>query len=482
MANFFKERNRVFRKRQAKELKLKLFLSVIVFIPDVIGLLLTSLISYQIRFREFEFANYQDSLFSDIDYLFVLMLISAGWLLSLFLSGNYQIQISNLAKFNQNRLIRVSLIYFFIIGFISFSLNASFSRQLFISMFMLGLISLLFFRFVAHLSLIKPLINKKRITTPVLIIGKDREMIDQHIDWIIAKRSLGYKVIGSLRCEQIDFDWITEFDEARSRMGRFEVLLLSGMESDKNFPKFIHYLEDLSIHVNWIPLDSGNLGYWLIPTRQDPLPFLTFQKSQLSMVKRFLKRFFDIVFSISFLLISLPIFLLIAIAIYVSDGRPIFYSQVRIGQNGTSFRFIKFRSMIKNAESIVSSVENTLSSGHVLFKNISDPRVTRIGRYLRKYSLDEFPQFINVLAGNMSVVGPRPALPREVGVYNSLYERRLIAKPGITGPWQVSGRSDLDMQTSISLDLNYLINWSFTSDLWIIIATVGAVVKGKGAY
>jgi len=118
----------------------------------------------------------------------------------------------------------------------------------------------------------------------------------------------------------------------------------------------------------------------------------------------------------------------------------------------------------------------------VLFKNPEDPRITPIGKFLRKYSLDELPQFWNVITNTMSVVGPRPALPSEVNVYSSVYERRLIAKPGITGPWQISGRSDLDLRTSVALDLNYLINWSFTRDIWIILATVGTVVRGKGAY
>ena len=195
-----------------------------------------------------------------------------------------------------------------------------------------------------------------------------------------------------------------------------------------------------------------------------------------------IKRIFDIAFSCIFILFFSPIFLLISLAILVADGQPIFYSQTRIGQNGVPFNFIKFRSMVTGAENLLSSVENTLGQGHVLFKNTSDPRVTRIGKVLRKYSLDEFPQFFNVLLGQMSVVGPRPALPKEVGIYSSLYERRLIAKPGITGPWQISGRSDLDLQTSVALDLNYLLHWSFTSDLWIILATVGAVLKGKGAY
>jgi lipopolysaccharide/colanic/teichoic acid biosynthesis glycosyltransferase len=254
------------------------------------------------------------------------------------------------------------------------------------------------------------------------------------------------------------------------------------MESDPNFSKFIHYCEDLEIHVNWIPLDSGNLGYWLIPSPQEGIPFLTFEKSEISLISRFVKRSFDLVFAITILVVLSPVFLIISMAVLISSGWPIFYSQKRIGLNGRSFKFYKFRSMIKDADKKLAEVANVHGSSHVLFKNPVDPRITPVGRILRKYSLDELPQFLNVINNSMSVVGPRPALPSEVNVYSSIYERRLIAKPGITGPWQISGRSDLDLRTSVALDLNYLINWSFTRDLWIIIATVGAVFKGKGAY
>ncbi|MFM8596307.1 MAG: sugar transferase, partial [Flavobacteriales bacterium] len=261
-----------------------------------------------------------------------------------------------------------------------------------------------------------------------------------------------------------------------------ELLMLPGMETDPNFSKFIHYCEDLNIHVNWIPLDSGNLGYWLIPSPQEGIPFLTFDQSRISFLGRVAKRTFDLVFSLILMIFLSPVFLLIALAVLISSGWPIFYSQTRVGYQGKTFKFYKFRSMVKDADNLIGEVENVHEKDHVIFKNKQDPRVTPVGRILRKYSLDELPQFLNVLNNTMSVVGPRPALPREVNVYSSIYERRLNAKPGITGPWQISGRSDLDLRTSVALDLNYLSNWSFTRDLWIIIATVGVIFKGKGAY
>jgi exopolysaccharide biosynthesis polyprenyl glycosylphosphotransferase len=299
---------------------------------------------------------------------------------------------------------------------------------------------------------------------------------------LIANRTLGFKIASRLVCTEITSSWIEEFDRLVRYQKITEVLMLPGMESDPNFSKFIHYCEDLDIHVNWIPLDSGNLGYWLIPSPQEGIPFLTFERSAISLPWRVLKRSFDLVFAISLMILLSPVFIGIAIAVLISSGWPIFYSQKRVGLNGKTFKFYKFRSMIKDADKIVDDVENIHAKDHVLFKNRQDPRVTPVGRILRKYSLDELPQFLNVINNSMSVVGPRPALPSEVSIYNSIYERRLIAKPGITGPWQISGRSDLDLRTSVALDLNYLINWSFTRDLWIIVSTVGAVFKGKGAY
>jgi len=316
----------------------------------------------------------------------------------------------------------------------------------------------------------------------MMIVGRQKKDLEAHSDWLIENRSLGFTISARLVCPEITLKWIEDFDRLLRHNKITEILLLPGMESDPNFSKFIHYCEDLNIHVNWIPLDSGNLGYWLIPSPQEGIPFLTFEKSEISLISRFVKRAFDLVFAITVLVVLSPVFLIISIAVLINSGWPIFYSQKRIGLNGKSFKFYKFRSMIKDADKKLAEVENVHGSSHVLFKNPVDPRITPVGRILRKYSLDELPQFLNVLNNSMSVVGPRPALPSEVSVYSSIYERRLIAKPGITGPWQISGRSDLDLRTSVALDLNYLINWSFTRDLWIIIATVGAVFKGKGAY
>jgi exopolysaccharide biosynthesis polyprenyl glycosylphosphotransferase len=389
---------------------------------------------------------------------------------------------ANLFVLNLQLVIKRSVYFFFFLGFISFIFKASFSRIVFGVMLVSGLIYLIIGRLITYFLVLKPLILKKKVISKIMLIGNSAKDLKDYSEWIIENRRLGYSVVSLVTCNQISSEWIEEFDRILRYKRIDEILLLPGMESDDNFAKFIHYCEDFEININWIPLSSGNLGYWLTPTRQEGIPFLTFEKSAISLPWRILKRAFDLLFGSLVLIIFSPLFLLIALLILISSGYPVLYSQTRVGLNGKPFKFFKFRTMIKDADYRLEEVENFHIEDHVIFKNKEDPRITPIGRILRKYSLDELPQFFNVICGTMSVVGPRPALSREVSLYNSTYERRLNAKPGITGPWQISGRSDLDLQTSISLDLNYLTNWSFSRDLWIIIATIGAVFKGRGAY
>lgn len=196
-----------------------------------------------------------------------------------------------------------------------------------------------------------------------------------------------------------------------------------------------------------------------------------------------IKRLLDIVVSAFALLISSPLMLGTAIAIKLDDGGPIFFSQQRIGLHGKPFTMYKFRSMVTNAEELKKKLaEENGQTDRFIFKMKDDPRITKVGRFIRKTSLDEFPQFFNVLKGDMSLVGPRPALPEEVARYGSLYSTRLLVKPGITGPWQVSGRSDLSQEQSEYLDVSYIENWSIAGDLAILAKTVLVVFRGTGSY
>ncbi len=198
--------------------------------------------------------------------------------------------------------------------------------------------------------------------------------------------------------------------------------------------------------------------------------------------KVLLKRGFDIVASLAALAVLSPVLLVVAIAIKLDDGGPVLFRQQRVGLRGQPFTIHKFRTMCVDAENRVADLIAANGGQALLFKLADDPRITRLGHLLRRYSLDELPQFWSVLRGGMSIVGPRPQVPREVAEYSQVHLRRLLIKPGITGLWQVNGRSRLSLEESIRLDLRYVENWSIATDLVIILKTVGVVLRGSGAY
>ncbi|MBY4127357.1 sugar transferase [Rhodococcus fascians] len=212
-------------------------------------------------------------------------------------------------------------------------------------------------------------------------------------------------------------------------------------------------------------------------------PLIHVEKPQYNGATRFSKTAFDLTFAAAVLVLISPILLAIAIAVKVTSRGPVFYKAERMGIDGTPFSMIKFRSMSVDADQQVAHLlDRNQGAGGVLFKLRDDPRVTPVGKILRRFSLDELPQFINVLKREMSVVGPRPPLRREVETYDGEVRRRLLVKPGITGLWQVSGRSDLSWEETVRLDLSYVENWSMVGDLLIIAKTMKAVAGSDGAY
>ena len=180
--------------------------------------------------------------------------------------------------------------------------------------------------------------------------------------------------------------------------------------------------------------------------------------------------------------ITLALLPFIAIAIFIDNPGPVFFRQKRVGKNGRIFNIFKFRSMCRDAEQKKAELESGNEMEGLMFKLENDPRITRVGRFLRKTSLDEFPQFFNILAGDMSLVGTRPPTLDEYEQYDAHYKRRLSMKPGLTGMWQVSGRSDIkDFDEVVKLDLEYIDNWSMSLDIKILFKTIGAVLGHKGA-
>jgi exopolysaccharide biosynthesis polyprenyl glycosylphosphotransferase len=195
-----------------------------------------------------------------------------------------------------------------------------------------------------------------------------------------------------------------------------------------------------------------------------------------------IKRASDVVFGALMGIVTLPLLLLIAVAIKLDTPGPVLFSQTRIGRNGVPFRCYKFRSMVNGAETMRPQMGNLNEASGPLFKMRHDPRRTRVGRVIRRVSLDELPQLINVLRGDMSLVGPRPNLPEEVAQYQDWHAKRLSVSPGITGLWQVSGRADLTFDEMVLLDIYYVENWSLAMDVGIVLRSLPAVLRARGAY
>jgi|1186.fasta_scaffold04810_2 exopolysaccharide biosynthesis polyprenyl glycosylphosphotransferase len=212
------------------------------------------------------------------------------------------------------------------------------------------------------------------------------------------------------------------------------------------------------------------------------LPLLSIEEPTFSGWKRVLKGALDRSGAALAILLIAPVLVAISLAIRLSSHGPVLYRQERVGAHGKRYTMFKFRSMVDGADAKLQELL-TLNEGHgLLFKMRQDPRVTPVGKFLRRFSLDELPQLFNVLTGTMSLVGPRPPLPHEVERYDTSIRRRLLVKPGLTGLWQISGRSDLSWEESVRLDLRYVENWSLALDLLILWKTAAAVVRSRGAY
>ena len=212
------------------------------------------------------------------------------------------------------------------------------------------------------------------------------------------------------------------------------------------------------------------------------MPLLHITEPRIGGAGRWLKPYYERVLAIPLLVMAPPLLVGAAVATLVDSGRPIFYRQRRIGSGGQEFEMLKLRTMVRDAETLLPDLLAANEQDGPLFKIRNDPRVTRVGRFLRRCSIDELPQLFNVVKGQMVLVGPRPCLPQETQDFGEAARRRFLARPGLTGLWQVSGRSDVTWEEVVRLDLYYVENWSPFMDLMILYRTLGAVIGGRGGY
>jgi exopolysaccharide biosynthesis polyprenyl glycosylphosphotransferase len=246
--------------------------------------------------------------------------------------------------------------------------------------------------------------------------------------------------------------------------------------------ELVQKLDDLPVQV-WIALGFFDLTLYHMKIEDFAgIPMLDLRASAIDDYQRMVKRAFDFTLGLLALVLSLPVMALSAGLLLLEDGRPVLFRQQRVGENGRLFEMLKFRTMVRNADQLQGQVVKRDAEGNEIHKSKDDPRVTRVGRFLRRFSLDELPQLVNIVRGDMSLVGPRPELPQLVEKYQPWQRKRFAVPPGLTGWWQVTGRSDKPMHLHTEDDLYYIQNYSVWLDIQILIKTVWVVLFGRGAY
>ena len=369
-------------------------------------------------------------------------------------------------------------------GMLAVIVAAFFSRELFDSRFILLAVWVFSFIFVSSARLIvrgiQRLFYLKGVGVHrIILIGFENSAEDIAKE-IYKNKTLGYEIIGRFNnlqngnlgklLELYKSKGIDEILQSDTSLSRLENLALLDFADEHHIT--FKYAAD------FFDTQSKNVDLYTIAG----VPIVEVKRTKLDGWGKILKRFFDIMFSFLFLMILLPMFLIIAFIIKIDSKGQIFYASKRVGAKGRIIKIWKFRSMVQNAERLKKKLlsQNERQDGP-LFKMDYDPRVTRVGKFIRKWSIDELPQFFNILQGDMSLVGPRPHEPNEVAEYEKHHKKLLNIKPGVTGMAQVSGRSDLEFEEEVKLDTFYIENWSPWIDLIILIKTPFVVLLRRGA-
>jgi exopolysaccharide biosynthesis polyprenyl glycosylphosphotransferase len=374
-----------------------------------------------------------------------------------------------------------------LITLVIFSLHLDvFSRFIFfVSAFYLAL-SLSFWRMLKRLW-IRKLLRSGHLIRKVLIIGSG-QIAEELIDEIRSCAYLGLVIVGLINDkEKKDIQGvkflgeITDMEEVVKK-NFVEEIFIAGNPGKEKLALITQKAKTLNISMR-LAIDNFELAFdKIILNYVGYIPLITFHQRSLHGTEMIAKRIFDLVVTTILLFILLPFFAIIAILVKLCSPGPILYVSKRCGKNGRVFNFYKFRSMFNQAHDLKEKIRHQSEVSGPMFKIKNDPRVTRMGKLMRRFSIDELPQLFNVLKGDMSLVGPRPPTPDEVEEYKYWQMQRLNITPGITCLWQIRGRSELSFHKLVKLDLWYINNWSFGLDLAILWRTIPAVLKGKGAY
>ena len=419
-------------------------------------------------------------------------LIAIGWVVAIAAMGGYERRALGAGTDEFRRVVNASFLTAAVIGIGCFVLKFNLSRGFFVLAVVIGPVLLLLARVILR-QIIKHARENGAMLHRVVIVGTD-----SHIDDVAAvlarEKWLGYDVIGALTpagattvatpCG-IPVLGNTSRVSSIAHEVKADVAFFAGgaVDSARELRQFAWELEHTDCHVVVAPSLTDVSRERISVRPVGGLPLLHLEKPRGANAARRAKRTFDIVGSTTLLLLLSPLLAFAALRVRLHDRGPVFFHQQRIGRDGQSFPCWKFRTMVTDAEARLIDLHSAQGSAQGVFVKIkNDPRVTRPGRWLRRFSFDELPQLFNVLHGEMSLVGPRPQVAHEVALYDSAMARRLHVRPGMTGLWQVSGRSDLSLEEAIRLDLYYVDNWSMVQDLTILARTFGAVFGSRGAY
>ncbi len=412
------------------------------------------------------------------------------WVTVIYLVGGYRTDVFGAGAEEYKRVAHATFYTAALLGIGCYLTRFQLSRGFFVLLFLIGLPVLMVGRFTVR-RVIKSIRRRGGLQQRVLISGSP-----SHIDEIVAilrrESWLGYHVVGALTpATFLDAETPSGVpvlgnldDIALAVTEDVDVIFFAGgaHTSASEMRRAVWELEHHAVQMVVAPSVSEISSDRITLRPVGGLPLVHIDPPTWHDASRLGKRSFDLVGSLLLLLVTSPLLLVAAVWVKLHDRGPVLFPQRRIGRDGEPFDCLKFRSMVVDAEARLAGLQSAQGFEGGLFKMRDDPRITRPGRWLRRFSIDELPQLFNVVRGEMSLVGPRPPLPTEVHRYDESIARRLHVRPGMTGLWQVSGRSDLAFEDAIRLDLYYVDNWSMLQDVSILARTVGAVLGSRGAY
>ena len=455
---------------------------------DYIAVIIAAFLAFYLRLNT-SWAGSDPVLFSFQEYIFVALIVGLAWLLFFRIAGMYNMRRSQRLVVELYRtFLGVSagtmgvIIFLFLMRELFFS-----SRFIILATWIMAIILVTVGRFILRkiqIGLYRKGIGVNRI----VVIGKNRTS-GIIVDDLGSSSKKGYEIIKVLNAP-MDCDSTTKALEELKLIHKKnkidQIIQTDPLTPRDNVVKLIDFADDEKIIFKYAPdlfqTAATNIDVWPVAG----IPLVELKQTPLEGWGRVSKRVVDVIFSAIAVVILSPVMLIIAIAVKIDSRGPVFFSYDRIGRNGKPFKYFKFRSMQDKAHVLrydpkFQKEHQNLREGTPMIKFRDDPRITRVGRFIRKYSLDEWPEFINVFIGRMSLVGPRPHEPEEVAKYKKHHKQVLILKAGITGMPQISGRSDLDFEEEVRLDTYYIENWSLKLDLYILFRTPFVLLKKRSA-